>query len=98
MAKLTVLPDGRSFDVPDNSRFLDVIDTLDTGLVYGCRAGGCGTCMIRVVAHPEGLSPMRAAEQRVLAALRAPSDHRLACVSRLQGDVTVEPARRQGQG
>ncbi len=57
------------------------------------RCGGharCGTCLVTVVEGSEHLSEKWAAESRVLAALRAEPDQRLACQTWARGDVTVK--------
>ena len=57
------------------------------------RCGGharCGTCLVTVVAGAEHLSEKGAAETRVLAALKAQPDQRLACQSWAKGDVAVK--------
>ncbi len=92
MPILTVMPEGKTFTVPMNARFLDIAFDQATGLLFGCRAGACGTCMLRVVANPENISPIRKSERHFLDAVGASADKRLACVSRIIGDVTVEQA------
>jgi adenylate cyclase len=57
------------------------------------RCGGharCGTCLVTVVEGAEQLSEMGAAETRVLKALKADPDQRLACQTWARGDVAVK--------
>jgi adenylate cyclase len=57
------------------------------------RCGGharCGTCLITVVEGAEHLSEKGAAETRVLQALKAGPDQRLACQAWARGDVRVK--------
>ncbi|GLH72576.1 hypothetical protein GETHLI_10780 [Geothrix limicola] len=57
------------------------------------RCGGharCGTCLVTVVEGAEHLSEMGGAETRVLQALKANPDQRLACQTWARGDVTVK--------
>jgi len=57
------------------------------------RCGGharCGTCLVTVVEGAEHLSEKGAAETRVLLALKANPDQRLACQTWAQGDVSVK--------
>ncbi|HEX9080971.1 MAG TPA: 2Fe-2S iron-sulfur cluster-binding protein [Holophagaceae bacterium] len=54
------------------------------------RCGGharCGTCLVTIVEGAEHLSEMGAAETRILKALRAQPDQRLACQAWARGDV-----------
>jgi len=56
------------------------------------RCGGharCGTCLVTVVEGAEHLSEKGAAETRVLLALKANPDQRLACQTWAKGDVSV---------
>jgi len=55
------------------------------------RCGGharCGTCLFSVEAGAEHLTPMGAAEARILKVLKAGPDQRLGCQAWAQGDVT----------
>jgi adenylate cyclase len=57
------------------------------------RCGGharCGTCLVTIVEGADHLSEMGAAETRVLAALKANPDQRLACQTWARGDVQVK--------
>jgi ferredoxin len=57
------------------------------------RCGGharCGTCIVTVVEGAEHLSEKGAAETRVLQALKAKPDQRLACQTWARGDVSVK--------
>jgi len=57
------------------------------------RCGGharCGTCLVTVVEGAEQLSEKGAAETRVLLALKANPDQRLACQTWARGDVAVK--------
>ena len=50
----------------------------------------CGTCLVTVQSGAEHLSEMGAAETRVLRALKANPDQRLACQTWARGDVSVK--------
>jgi ferredoxin len=55
------------------------------------RCGGharCGTCLVTVEAGGEHLTPMGAAETRILKILKAKPGQRLGCQAWAQGDVT----------
>lgn len=63
------------------------------GVPLNHRCGGharCGTCLVTVVEGAEHLSEKGAAETRVLLALKAHPDQRLACQTWARGDVTVK--------
>ena len=48
----------------------------------------CGTCLVTVEAGADQLSPVGAAEARILKVLKAKPDQRLGCQAWAQGDVT----------
>ncbi len=60
-------------------------------VVLNHRCGGharCGTCLVTVEAGGEHLTPMGAAETRILKILKAKPGQRLGCQAWAQGDVT----------
>jgi ferredoxin len=63
-------------------------------LLFGCRTGICGTCLVRI----EGELPPPGEEERELLSLLAPNDPsaRLACQLELVGDVRVGPHPEAG--
>ncbi len=66
--------------------------SVSAGVQLNHRCGGharCGTCLVTVVEGAEHLSEKGAAEARVLQALRATPDQRLACQTWANGDVSV---------
>jgi ferredoxin len=63
------------------------------GLALNHRCGGharCGTCLVTVVSGLDQLSPVGAAEARVLRVLKAKDDQRLGCQSWAKGDVACK--------
>jgi ferredoxin len=63
------------------------------GVALTHRCGGharCGTCLVTVVSGGEHLSEKGTAETRVLQALRAEPDQRLACQTWARGDATIK--------
>ena len=67
--------------------------SVKAGVPLNHRCGGharCGTCVVTVVEGAEHLSEMGNAETRVLKALKAGPDQRLACQTWARGDVAVK--------
>lgn len=62
----------------------------NTGIEYDCRASDCGICAIRILAGDGNLSPKTAAEADFLRAMAADPDERLACQTRVLGDVEIQ--------
>jgi len=90
MPILTVKTDKRNITVEKGSSIIDVCETEETSILFGCRDGACGACMIRVVENPENLSPMEEHEKDFLETMAAREDERLACQCKVLGDVTIE--------
>ena len=62
----------------------------DTSILFGCRDGACGACMIRVKSGAENLSPMQDNEKDFLETMAAQENERLACQCKVKGDVVLE--------
>lgn len=61
------------------------LQTLGNPLRFGCRQGGCGTCLIEVKSGVEHLSPPTKMERATLARLKAGEKCRLACQAAVKG-------------
>lgn len=79
-------------EMAQGAPFLE-LDEIDPTLVpFGCRAAACGSCVLKVVRGGECMGPRGDAESRALEIFGFPqAEYRLACKSRLLGDVEVEP-------
>ena len=78
--------------VPAGTRVIEISDKLNSGIVYGCREGDCGTCLMTVIEGMENLTGPSALEARILKEHLAGRDTRLACQAQVLGNVTVRPA------
>jgi len=84
---------GETFSLPHNAHLSDAAELQLSGLVFGCRAGMCGICVIEVVEGVRNLSQQDESESWLLESLGHPEAcKRLACQCRLQGDVTIRQA------
>ena len=90
MPKVTITTDNLSIDVEDNYAMIDMCETHDTSILFGCRDGACGACMIKVTKGAENLSPIQDDEKDFLETMAAEPNERLACQCRVKGDVTIE--------
>src|SRR5215213_6052081 len=72
-------------------KLLDIAEASQVPIESGCRMGMCGSDPVRIVEGAENLSPMRSAERRTLERLGLGGGCRMACVSRVQGPVVVDP-------
>lgn len=99
--------DQRTTDVvaEQHSILLASLGTMGVDMDSDCRQGDCGTCKVQVLEGADRLSAPSAKEtetlEKILAVLRQQIPHkdwsgislRLACQSRVEGDVRVVPFR-----
>lgn len=90
MPKVTVTTDDLTVEVAQDYPLIDMAEDYDTSILFGCRDGACGACMIRVKEGAENLSPMEDDERDFLETMAAEDDERLACQCKVRGDVTIE--------
>jgi nitrite reductase (NADH) large subunit len=72
-------------------KLLDIAEASQVLMESGCRMGMCGSDPVRILEGEENLSAMRSAERRTLERLGLGAGCRMACVSRVQGPVVVDP-------
>ena len=71
-------------ELPNGEPIRDACEEL--GVLFGCRSGLCGTCMINIVEGEENLSELT--EEEV--AMDRDRKHRLACQTQIKkGTVTI---------
>ena len=91
-AKLTFKDINTTVTVPVGVRVIEISEKVGSGIIYGCREGDCGTCMMKVEEGWENLSTPSVVEDKVLRENAAGKHYRLACQAQVLGDVTVSPA------
>jgi adenylate cyclase len=85
-------PDGRKVRVPAGTSVLEA--SRMAGIPHAAICGGhgrCSTCRVRVAGDPDAIPVAETDEQRVLQAIGAPANVRLACQLRPSGDLQVTP-------
>ncbi|MCB9359141.1 (2Fe-2S)-binding protein [Candidatus Woesearchaeota archaeon] len=83
MAKVTI--DGTEEEVQDGDSLNDVCEKH--GVIFGCYAGVCGSCRIKVIEGAENLSEKTSEEDQLCEA----DNERLACQCNIkQGEVKLE--------
>jgi 2Fe-2S ferredoxin len=80
-----------SFTAREGQRLIELCDLHLTPLHFGCRAGACGTCLVRVVEGMENLSAVTTNEEILLPALTDDPAARLACQLLVLGPVCLVP-------
>lgn len=92
-AQLSFTDINVTVSVPAGTRVIEISDKLNSGIVYGCREGDCGTCLMKVTEGMENLSEPSVLEARILKEHFAARDMRLACQAQaLGGEIVVRPA------
>jgi len=86
-----VFEPGPSVLAKVGDKLLDIAEASQVPIESGCRMGMCGSDPVRVLNGGENLSAMRSAERRTLARLGLGDGCRMACVSRIQGPVVIDP-------
>tara|TARA_B100000315_G_C14446659_1_gene527128 strand:+ start:131 stop:409 length:279 start_codon:yes stop_codon:yes gene_type:complete len=89
MPKVQITTDDKTIEVPTDYRMIDMCEDHDTSILFGCRDGACGACMIRVKKGAENLSKMEDDERDFLETMAAEDDERLACQCKVKGDVVI---------
>ncbi|MCX6107780.1 MAG: 2Fe-2S iron-sulfur cluster-binding protein [Proteobacteria bacterium] len=90
MPKVTIKTDNKTIEVAQGYAMIDLCEDHDTSILFGCRDGACGACMIRVLEGVENLSPIRDDERDFLETMAAEPNERLACQCKVLGDVKIE--------
>ena len=72
-------------------KLLDIAEASQVPIESGCRMGMCGSDPVRVLEGGDNISAVRSAERRTLERLGLADGCRMACVSRVQGPVVVDP-------
>ena len=85
MPKITIMPDGKTIEVPSGTSLVEA--SARAGAMHGCACGGqcaCSTCHVRVRAGLASLSPADERELDILEkAYDARPDSRLGCQARV---------------
>ena len=90
MPKVTITTDDLTIDVENGYQLIEMCEDHDTSILFGCRDGACGACMVKVLEGKEHISPMENDEKDFLETMAAEENERLACQSKVYGDVKIE--------
>ncbi len=66
MPKVTITTDNKTIDVVDGYPLIDMCEDHDTSILFGCRDGACGACMVKIIQGSEKISPMKDDEKDFL--------------------------------
>jgi len=93
MPRITFSKTGQVFEVPPGTSLLEFCQANETPQDFGCTVGSCGTCCVVVERGAETLNPITEDERETIEMCTDESGARLGCQLRIQGDVTLRPAR-----
>lgn len=91
--KLTFEDINVSVSVPAGTRVIEISEKVGAGIIYGCREGDCGSCLMKVDEGMEFVSEPSALEDKVLKENLAGRGMRLACQAQIlgEGEIKVRP-------
>jgi ferredoxin len=77
--------------VGENENPSEVMNVTNSPVLFGCRTGICGTCLVNVLEGADNIVPSSEDEKEILE-IMAPDypNARLMCQVKLQGDIKVE--------
>lgn len=90
--KITFEDIEQTVNVPAGTRVIEVSEKIGAGIIYGCREGDCGTCIMEVTEGWNNLTVPSVLEEKVLKENMAGRHNRLACQAQILGDCTVKPS------
>ncbi len=90
MPKVYIKTDDKTIDVQAGLPLIDMCEDHDTSILFGCRDGACGACMVRILKGAEFVSKMEDSEKDFLETMAAEDNERLACQCKVYGDVVLE--------
>ena len=97
-AKVIFSVEDLEVEAPTNTPLTTIVDKTGADITFGCRAGTCGTCRVKIKEGMENLVPPSSDETRFLKALGDNSNTRLACQVVVEGDCSIEYIGRDGWG
>lgn len=79
MLKITLEPEVEVLECEPGSTLVELSEEQELGILFGCRKGACGSCLISVDPNSNGFLPAKEIEQQFLRKLQATPHQRLAC-------------------
>jgi 2Fe-2S ferredoxin len=89
MPKITLLRNGKTYEVPMGTTFLDFCLDHEAPHDFGCTHGSCGTCVLVLEQGAQNVNPLTSEEQETLDMCTTHAGARLGCQLSVLGDITV---------
>ena len=89
MAKVIIKNDNQVIELPDGSSLAELDGK--TNILFACKTGSCGSCLVTVLRGMENLSPIEETEKVGLETFGTGENQRLLCQTKiLKGEVEIE--------
>ena len=89
MPRITLLRNGKTYDVPAGTTFLDFCLDQQAPHDFGCTVGSCGTCRLVLEAGAQNVNPPSEDEAETIEMCTDVKGARLGCQLKVVGDITV---------
>jgi len=89
MPKITLLRNGKTYEVPTGTSFLDFCVDQQAPHDFGCTAGSCGTCVSVLEQGAGNVNPITPDELETIGMCTTVKGARLGCQLKVLGDITV---------
>jgi ferredoxin len=89
MPKITLLRNGKTYEVPVGTSFLDFCLDRQAPHDFGCTAGSCGACVCLLEEGAQNVNPVTPDEAETLEMCTSQKGARLGCQLKVLGDITV---------
>lgn len=89
MPKITLLRNGKTYEVPPGTSFLDFCLDNEAPHDFGCTAGSCGACVCVLEQGAGNVNPVTQDERDTLEMCTNEKSARLGCQLKVLGDITV---------
>jgi ferredoxin len=89
MPKITLLSNGKTYEVQPGTSFLAFCQETDAPHDFGCTVGSCGTCRLVLVKGTENVNQPTGEELETVEMCTDVDGARLGCQLIVRGDVTI---------
>lgn len=87
---ISIKSQDKKIQIESGKLLSQALDASNSPILFGCRTGICGTCLVKVIDGHENISMLTEDEKDYLELLPDPSDLRLACQFMCTNNVTLE--------
>lgn len=82
---------NQEIEVESGKHLSETLDATNSPILFGCRTGICGTCLIKIIDGKENINPPCADETEFLEIVaEGKSNLRLACKVIINGNIQIE--------